>query len=99
MISVLSSLALIVLVGLCLTAIFAQAYQDNWCQFIGLSGFCIWGTGRLVDVLAGGTVTEMQVFAHVSLACFAVGTALKVVKHQNRFPFHFGEERRARSNR
>jgi hypothetical protein len=74
-----SAICLLVLASICVAGVFSHMYRDNWLQFVGLCGLTAWALARFLQVLDGAHVSPQQVFAHVSIACFALGSAHKVV--------------------
>ena len=78
----LSVACLLVLAILCLLGIVSRYYHDNWLQFVGLFGVMCWALARALQVLHGAHVNEQQLWAHVSLALFALGIAQKVWRHR-----------------
>jgi len=62
----------------CLAGLFSYEFKDNWFQHFGLLGGGITSVAAMYRVYNMGWVpTEMLVFA-VSVALYALGTALKV---------------------
>jgi hypothetical protein len=76
----LSAFCLVTIVLVCLVGVFSPYYRDNWAQFFGLWGVIVWGSARLYQVVSGGYVSELGMFAQGSLALFAVGTATKLLR-------------------
>ena len=65
-------------------AIFCRNYHENWPQFIGLVGIAVWSAAR-VSQLTDMTSTRLPAQAmvlHISMACYAIGTAWKVWLHR-----------------
>lgn len=76
-----SILCLVILGALCLCAVFSEKYRDNWLQFVGLWGVMLWAFARAWQVFDGAEVTGQQLWAHISFAVFAAGTAIKVWRY------------------
>lgn len=76
-----SIVCLSIVAPLCIAGIFCPAYRDNWLQFAGLWLMAGWSVSR-IEVIAGRGYTEPWNLAlHAGLAFYAVGTAVKVIKH------------------
>jgi hypothetical protein len=87
-----SSVCLIIIMGCCLAGIFSPWYRDNWAQFWGLVGILFWSAARLAAVLEGAEVTDLQLWAHVSMASYALGEAYRTWHEWRRShpPYHVG---------
>jgi hypothetical protein len=83
---VVSVVALSVVAALSTVAIFCRNYHENWLQFLGLVGIALWAAARvsqLVDMMSTRLPAQGMIL-HVSMALFAVGTAMKVWAHRPR---------------
>lgn len=76
-----SLLALCVLAATCTLGVFHSSFRDNWAQFCGMVGLTLWAVGRIFRIAHGEPVSEWQLLAHVSMASFAVGTALNFLRY------------------
>lgn len=66
-------------------AVFCRDYHENWPQFVGLVGIAVWSAAR-VSQLTDMTSTRLPAQAmvlHISMACYALGTAWKVWLHSH----------------
>lgn len=85
-IQIASAVCLGLVAALTATAIFSRNYHENWLQFAGLVGLCVWASARVAQLVdATDARLPMQgLTMHASLALYAVGTALKVWQHRTR---------------
>ncbi len=85
-----SAISLSVTMLLCVVGVFIPRtyYDDNLAQRLGMVGVFLFCWPRLVQLLERQEITgyvmpvTAQVFGHVGLALFAVGTAYKAWKHR-----------------
>ncbi len=76
------SLALVFMA--CFAGLYWEKYKDNWCQTLGMAGTGVWAGLRFDDIAWGFYyLNEIQVFAHLSLASYFLGTAWKAWKMNN----------------
>ncbi len=83
MIHAISSLSLLAFFVCCISAVFYERFRCTWLQLLGMFGLALWSAARLHDVINGAPVSQQQLLAHVSLALYAVGTAIKVMRREN----------------
>jgi hypothetical protein len=85
-----SAVSLSITMALCVVGVFIPKtyYDDNLLQRIGMTGVFAFCWPRLMQILDRFELTSAtmpvsaQVFGHVGLMLFAVGTAYKVWKHR-----------------
>lgn len=77
-----SAACLFAVAAICFAGLVSKHYRDNWLQFLGLAGLMWWAVPRGIEMLARDHVGNYQLLSHVSLLCFALGTALKVWRHR-----------------
>lgn len=89
-----SAASLAIVMALCFVGTFCprRYYDDNLLQRIGLAGIAV-GCGPRLSLLlerhsfdGTGFQPMFQVFVHVGLAAFAIGTALKAWQHRPKIP-------------
>lgn len=71
-----------VLTVLCVAALFSEVFRDNWLQHCGLVVLGLFAPAKIVDILDRGYVSAETAMIAGALACYAIGTTLKVVHYR-----------------
>lgn len=87
---IISAVSLFITMTLCVIGVFVSKkyYDDNLFQRIGMAGVFIFCMPRFIQLMSKQEITTVvmpltaQLFGHVGLMLFAVGTAYKAWKHR-----------------
>lgn len=88
---VLAMVSLAVLAIVCACGVFSQRYRENWAQFFGMVGMCMYSVARCAQLASGyGYVDLSEVGIYLAMSLYAFGTAWKVVAYarEERQPLH-----------
>ncbi len=77
---------LIIILLLCMVALYSRSYRDNWAQCIGLVSLSLWSAAEVAALWQEPAVAPRAVTLYAGLAAFALGTALKVMHHHPALP-------------
>ena len=65
----------------CIAGVFCPAYRDNWLQWAGLWCMALWGFSRIEVIAERGYTEPWNMLLHIGMACYGIGTAVKVHRH------------------
>lgn len=81
---IISIVSLSIIVALCVLGVYHAAFKDNLLQCVGMGFLCIALAGRIERIWGSEYIDFGEAAVHISLAFYAVGTALKVIVHHGR---------------
>jgi hypothetical protein len=83
MLTVLTVASLLIVMTLCIAALFSRYFLDNWLQHVGLIGIGTTSAMLAEMVVHAEYVPPQMALMAISLAVYALGTAYKVWRYRN----------------
>jgi hypothetical protein len=75
---------LLMVMALCIAALYSPRFCDNWGQTMGLVSLGLWGAAQIAALIDDGEASAGALALYASLVTYGAGTAWKVRHHHRR---------------